>query len=402
MIKETYSIHKSELKKVKKAIDAINRKAKKIGCNPISLSFGAEYKVERRTDYGRKYFIFMVNATVEYEIPKIDGWELISTFDIYAGKANDVVMTSTVPNKTIPPEYLNKTEIHCDHCGHNRNRTHSMLMYNADEARYSEVGSTCIKDFFGHDPSGLLLYAGFDFQGMVGEMDEADDFVVGGRGVSATDLLETLIYTSATIRKFGWVSKKVAFEKSIQATADETLHQMYPPKNMRDDDKIEIEARDTEFAKGCIAYFAELNPPTTNDYLWNCKKVSELGYVPLKHIGLVCSMLPVYQRYMADLKSAEGDTSEHVGTIKDRLKLIPATVSFKKYISSDWGTSCLYVFNGDDSNNYKCFYTGTIWDFEVDDRVLVTGTIKKHEIFKGRKATMLSRCIVTKEVTDVK
>jgi hypothetical protein len=406
MIKETYAIHKSELKKVKKAIAAINKKAKKIGCDPIKLTFGEEYKVKRTTEYGRKYYIYMLDATVEYEMPKIDGWELVCTFDIYPNPdsdAPDVVMTSTVPDKVVPPEYLTKNEIHCDHCNQSRYRTHSMLMMHesGDTAIvYKEVGSTCIKDFFGHDPTGLLLYAGLDFQSLCHfDEDEADTYHNGGgRGINATDLQETLAYASATMRKFGWVSKKEAYEKSITSTADDTLTQMFPHPKMRDEDKIDLQDRDNDIANGCIKYFNELDPPQTNDYLWNCKKVVELGYVPLKHIGIVVSMIPVYQRHLADLKAAEGDTSEFVGEKKERIRLIPAEVTFKKYCSGDWGTSALYIFQGDDGNTYKCFYTGSTWDFEMGDRVLVTGTVKKHETFRGRKATMLTRCIVTRDV----
>jgi hypothetical protein len=229
--------------------------------------------------------------------------------------------------------------------------------------------------------------------------DEADTYHNGGgRGINATDLQETLAYASATMRKFGWVSKKEAYEKSITSTADDTLTQMFPHPKMRDEDKIDLQDRDNDIANGCIKYFNELDPPQTNDYLWNCKKVVELGYVPLKHIGIVVSMIPVYQRHLADLKAAEGDTSEFVGEKKERIRLIPAEVTFKKYCSGDWGTSALYIFQGDDGNTYKCFYTGSTWDFEMGDRVLVTGTVKKHETFRGRKATMLTRCIVTRDV----
>jgi len=400
MINETYTIHKSEVKKVEKAIKAINKKAAKIGCSPIVLTFGNETKVQRTTDYGRKYFLFMIDATVQYEIPKIDGWELICAFDIYHNPKTekDTVLTSTVPNKTVPPQFLNKTEIHCDHCGHTRRRTHSMLMFHAESGDYAEVGSTCIKDFFGHDPTGLLLYAGFDLDVHFKDMDDEDFYPSAGYGHSAMDLHETLAYTSATIRKFGWTSKKVAYEKSITPTAEITLTQMFPPPNMRWEDKIDLQERDNEIAEQTIEYFEKLDPPLSNDYLWNCKKLAELGYVPVKHMGIICSMIPVYQRHLADLKAAEGDTSEFVGNVKDRLKLIPATVTFKKYIPSDFGTSSLYIFQGADGNTYKCFYTGTTWDFEMDDKVLVTGTVKKHDEFKGRKSTMLTRCIVTRDV----
>ena len=394
MIKETYAIHKSEVSKVEKAIAAINRKAEKIGCDPIKLTFGEPYKVKRYTEFGRKYYLFMVDATVEYEIPKIDGWELICTFDIYPNpEGDDVVMTSVVPNKTLPEEYVRKTEIHCDHCGRKRHRTHSMLMRHED-GHYKEVGSTCIKDFFGHDPHRLLLYAGFEFKTLFKDIDDDEFYPNAGGGIQATDLIETLAYTNATIRKFGWVSKKKAYEEQIQPTAEETLLQMFPHPKMRDEWKVDVQERDTEIAKGCVKYFEELDPPLSNEYLWNCKKMVEIEYVPFKHMGIVCSMIPVYQRHLADLKAAEADSSEHVGEIGDRLRDIKAEVVFKTYTSSDFGTSRLYILQGEDGNRYKCFYTGSTWSAEQGDKVLLTGTVKKHEVYRGKKATMLTRCIM--------
>ena len=120
----------------------------------------------------------------------------------------------------------------------------------------------------------------------------------------------------------------------------------------------------------------------------------EIEYVPFKHMGIVCSMIPVYQRHLADLKAAEADSSEHVGEEKDRIWDIKAEVVFKTYTSSDFGTSRLYIFQGEDGNRYKCFYTGATWSAEQGDKVLLTGTVKKHEIYRGKKATMLTRCIV--------
>ncbi len=377
-------------------IEKLNRKAIKIGCSPITLTFGEDI-VEKYTDeYGRKKVTVYVPATIDYDIPIIDGWKLISTFDIYtASKEHDykaVVTTSTVPGETVPAEYMHKEEIGCDHCGHNRLRTHSMLMQNVETLEYKEVGSTCVKDFFGHDPAAFLRWASFSFMTII--KDEEDRFEGGGGHCYYEDLLETLIFTSATIRKFGWMSRGRAYKEGHEfSTSDEVLVQMNPHDGMEEDDKVHIEDKDREIAEAAIEYFSNIDDP--NDYLTNCYKLTMMGYVPRKHMGLACSMVPSYKRVADEKREADKDTSEYVGTIGDRIKGIEVEVIFMKEINTYYGLSELYMFRDADGNNYKTFYSGGKWGAEAGDKVLLTGTVKKHEEYKGKKSTMLSRCIVT-------
>ena len=256
--KETVIVQRISLSSkdyVKKKIDALNKKANKFGTKPMELSFGsaemvykykgkilnqAEFDALSSPDGARKYNTCMVKLS--YEIPKIDGWELICTFDIVPigmdddGKPIMEVFTSKVPNKIIPVEWQKIKEIKCDHCGHNRFRNHSMLMHHIEDDVYKEVGSTCIKDFFGHDPKMFMTFARFTFpipsDDLGSEIEDGMDYRMGGQGyrMGCDDLKTLLAMTSACIKKWGWVSASYAYDHGGSSTKDFVIDQLNPPK----------------------------------------------------------------------------------------------------------------------------------------------------------------------------
>ena len=404
---ETLNILKGQEKYLTEKIAKMNRKAVKIDCPEMTLTFGEDIVQKWTDEYGRKRVTIKVPATLDYEIPIIDGWKLISTFDAYQTVPTEtkpsevIVTTSTVPGETLPISAADKTEIHCDHCGHNRYRTHSMLMQNVHTDEYMEVGSTCIRDFFGHDPVAFMRYASWSFEGLVNELPEEEAGFGGGGRITALDLNELLIYTSATIRKYGWMSKGKAYETGQGSTADEVMEQMFPPTSMKEADRITIEDRDKEVAEAAVKHWID-NPDLGNDYVNNCNKLARLGYVPFKHLGLAVSMVPSYNRAAFELKDAAEDTSEFVGTPGDKLTGIEAEVVFSKELASDYGPKVLYIFKGKDGNTYKTFYSGSKWTAYAGDEVILNGTVKAHNDYKGKKATMLTRAFakVTKEANE--
>ena len=157
-IVETIAIPVYKRNYLQKAIDKINRKAVKMGCAPLVLTFDNphEYKTSYHPYTGAKLLnpivVEMIDATLTYTIPMIEGYELIAKLDLYNGENGNTVLISPVPEKTVPEKWLNATSIQCDHCGQNRFRTHSILLQHTESGEYKEVGSTCVKDFFGLDP----------------------------------------------------------------------------------------------------------------------------------------------------------------------------------------------------------------------------------------------------------
>lgn len=85
--------------------------------------------------------------------------------------------------------------------------------------------------------------------------------------------------------------------------------------------------------------------------------------------------------------------SEYVGELKQR---ITVDVVIKKTftVESFYGTSLMIGMEDSEGNVFVSFYSGaadSIWNLEEGDEVSVTGTIKKHDEYKGVKQTSLNR-----------
>ena len=424
MSKETVTIKKDRLPILRDKLAKLNRKCVKLGCPEMILTVDPNESIWHQVEdfFGQFTTIVAhenldkyrhakitstwveIDVTLDYEIPIIDGWELISTFDIVPKLTKDekgetiygdpIVFTSTVPDKTLPARFLDKNEIHCDHCGHKRYRTHSMLMHEIETDLYKEVGSTCIKDFFGHDPKNLLWMAQISLTTLIDEIE--DDFGSGGHGMFCHDLDQLLSYTALAIRLNGWISKGAAYEDpSLIPTAEMMNFYLYPPKSVSTSDRQEPIAEDIELAKLTRIHFETLDAGD-NDYLTNCKKVVELGYVPVKQEGVACSMVATYRNHIRE-KMEKKDTPESsfVGEIGEKIEVENVKVVWLTECQSDWGVSVLYIFVDEKTGNkFKTFYSGKTWSAMQGDIVNLKGTVKKHDEYKGSKDTMLSRCNV--------
>ena len=426
-IKETVTIIDSRFQQLTDGIAKINKKAKKLGCDPLILTADTDSVVQvyemkggkivkggditryRKDHVKRTWFEF--DVTLEYKIPIINGWELISTFDITPripvvdanGEVEKdldgntvygecLVFTSTVPGKELPAIFQNKSEIHCDHCGHRRFRTHSMLMRNVESGEFKEIGSTCIKDFFGHSPAALLWMAQINFQDIVNEI-EFEDFFGDGGGASSLDIDAVMMFTAMAIRLDGWTSRGNAYKYDKTPTSDMMFFYMDPPNSWRGERSPSDD--DRRIAKETIEYFTELNP-MDNDYLANCCKVVKLGHVPLKMVGVACSMIATYKKAWLDRKKREErPESDWVGKVGDKVEAKVECV-FSKELASDWGVSVLYIFFEEGTGNKLItYYSGSKWVVYQGDTMTIKGTVKSHDLYDGQKSTKLTRCSVS-------
>lgn len=389
-------------------IKKFNRKAKKLGVSPITISFSDEYvsiiKKCAGTDCTgntiyREINVKFIDAQISYEIPVIKGWELICNFDANVGQGGFTVFTSKVPGKNLPKKYLEKTDIHCDHCKINRFRKKSYLMRNVKTGEYKEIGSTCIKDFFGHDPKGFIYAASYEYSNIFAGSEVEDMMIDEYRRSYGYDTGESferfMIMTAACIRTFGWTSRAKAMETGYGATSDDVSNQLYDI-HLKPENKVKIEEEDEKIAADTVEWFKKIDPDG-NDYLANCKKVIQLGFVPYKMFGVAASMVATYKRELyrkeeLNRKKAEKKDSEWVGELKERLRGLVLRVVYKMEIGSRYGISKLYILIDEKTGDkFKTFYSGTTFELEKGNLVKIDGTVKKHDTYKNEKYTMLNR-----------
>jgi len=393
---------------LKKSIDRLNRKAAKLGTSGLVLTVEdtEPYRTMRHPITGnplmQELVIEQKKVTLDYEIPTLDGWELVAQLDVY----ENTVLVSAVPGMEVPEEYKNLTEISCDHCGHNRYRTHSIIIHH-ESGEYKQVGSTCVKDFFaGNDPKAFMFKASIMFDRLIQNL--RDEFPTSyGTSFVGFSLKTILTWTSAAVRKFGWLSRGKAYQMGGgKATADRVLDNLYDSPFMDADDRLKVDEDDEKRADAAIEWW-NTTENTNNDYMMNCIKILSMGWVPDKYIGFACSMLTTAEREINKAeekvrRQSEQGESNWVGEINQRLKGIKVKVLFTKEIDSDWGCSTLYTFIDEDGNVFKTFYSGSSWGAEKGNIIYIDGTVKRHCEYKGEKQTMLNRVNAkTPDVNDM-
>jgi len=366
-------IYKYNLQQLEQKIETLNRKAVRLGCEPMNLSAGDDIVVKSMTEAGFEKIDVFVDVELDYEIPIVNGWKLVACFDlIESALSESVVFVSKVPGETIPGAYQNKTSIGCDHCGVNRFRKKSYLLKKIDSqyesGEYIEVGSTCVRDFFGHDPKGFLWLASLKFDSITGQIDE--ERWSHGNFPYYHSLKSVLIMTDAVMKKHGWVSRSKAYQEGGASTSDYVGTQLYS-RHLAPEDKINVE-----------------------NVSINCWKLAKLGFVPDKMFGTACSMVSSYRRALlrAD-QQRERESSEFIGEIGNRMKFNIECV-YCREIDGRFGISIMYVFKDGYGNIMKTFYSGSSWSMEIGDKAKIKGTIKKHDTYQNVKSTILNRVTI--------
>lgn len=84
--------------------------------------------------------------------------------------------------------------------------------------------------------------------------------------------------------------------------------------------------------------------------------------------------------------------SNFIGIIGERLRNVPAIYISQRGFNTQYGYTLLHTFQiGED---VLVWFTQKELNFEKGQSILLSGTIKKHDDFRGTKTTQLSRCIV--------
>ncbi|MBU0571989.1 MAG: hypothetical protein KJ995_07915, partial [Candidatus Omnitrophica bacterium] len=158
---DKYEVPESRIEELEAKIAKLNRKAAKLGCDPITITISEETKQVERTraiidcddTAFRTEIVTAREVTVEGEAPKLNGWNVIASIDYVGGEP----IFHKLSDEELPLRFRTQGAI-CEHCASNRFRKYVYaLKSGADE--WKQVGSTCLKDFTGHsNPHGIASY----------------------------------------------------------------------------------------------------------------------------------------------------------------------------------------------------------------------------------------------------
>lgn len=368
-------------------------------------------------------WVHYLYVTVEGQRPKVAGWEFVATIDHTEG----VPIIKGVPGAGNVPAKYRTTGPRCDHCNKTRLRHETFIVRKTDDpTRFQQVGRNCLADFFdGASPEDIATAVMFWTE--AGELLGADDDEEGGGGYYSMryGLEHVLHVTQAVIENFGWMSATKARElDGATPTSCRVRDYLNPPfKPDRDyfefrrkvAEKINIE-KNQPVVEAALAWARGLDPETAEDYLYNLHAVCVGEAIRLERLGLACSLLPAYRRFIdGEKKKEEGakaPESDYVGEVGKRTIILDCRcVHVGEPFDNGFNFGgitrrILFAVGGKDILLwYATGFTGD--NFEKDRVYDIVATPKKQEErenkYKGRmeKQTTVNRVALAKP-TDYK
>lgn len=425
---KTYEIPAYKLGKVQGAIEALNKRARRLHLPEITVKVTAAYVKDIEVEVSRasevvngKGIIREPYNTIEVTgvSPKLNGWEFAATFEHDPETSLTILRKSEAFEHEIPTAYRKASAV-CDHCKLARRRNDTYLCYCAETAQFKQIGRNCLKDFLGHaDPHSIAAAA--ELWSELGEIIFSDDECESwgsGRGEIVLETEHFIKRAFAVVRVKGFVSRAKAKEAqecgdySKQATADLITTLIFPTTAQRLekwwkelDAATQVTAQDEQNAAAAIEWAQGFDPENCNDYQHNLLVVCSATLLPSRRFGLAASVPSTYLRHLDKLEEqrkrlAGRKPSEFVGTVGERLTGLKLTLLRVIMIPGEtFGNSYLHKFEDEDGNQFVWFSSGAQWTeggtFEV------TGTVKQHnDSDKWGKSTTLSRCKGTARLDD--
>lgn len=352
---------------------------------------------------------------------KFKGYSHVATLKIEEIENEGKIKTVNIvfPSNKYQKENFSKyydIDFRCDHCHTNRHRLTVHLFRHDKSNKDLMIASSCAKAYFGERVYKLLgLYELLNPQMIEADLDDIFG-EYGGRDCSRFNTMEYCKMAYSIMKKTNtYVSKSKkenmdTYGYYIESTQDRVDFLFNSTKGLPEDIKREVLKQRKEC--GEIAKDFDIIP--IKDFWYEKYQEREESYeyegfnrfcfLNLSLISPKRGMLvyAVYL-YMREIEGAFnsniGDTnSKHIGKEGDRLRDIKATVSFVSVRETDYGLSTIIKFL-DEKGNILVWFASKRIDLMMNQTVFLTGTVKKHDEFKGKKQTLLARCrIIQKQI----
>ncbi len=403
---DQYRILKGNLPILDKHLAKISKRGAKIGTGPVTYKVVGE-EIVKVTEFKNGKTVetgeIKVWCTIELvgETPKIAGWTFQATID----HMHSEPVIRLVPGYDIPEKFQSSISANCDHCNKIRSRKETFVLFNEEKGWWKQVGRSCLRDFFGHDPKGVARYMQY-----LGDLGTWIGNCGGGNGISydGYDLDTYLKFVAACIDEKGWVSKSKAYDNNekmdfyddtshgtwLTATADlawsEIQNRRRPPRGWT---PIDVTEKHIETAKAAIEYATKLEDTSGNEYLNTIRVIAKDGYFSArKESGFAASIVSAYLReteWAAKKKLAAkaAKISKYIGEKGDKIET-KVTVNWVKSIHSNWGGVDLHTMTDEDGNILVWFASGK--GFAKGDEIKIRAKIKGHKEYNGTKQTLVN------------
>jgi hypothetical protein len=387
----TYDVPVINMPWLKGRVEDLDKKAVKLGTDPISFTIIRTWTKRTQDAEGHKYNKLMNEITITGIAPKLAGWSFLGT--IQHTEAGNILR---VINETQIPEQYRIVKQLCGHCNKDRNRKDTYLVTHEDGS-FKQLGKSCLKDYTGHvSPAYLAALAQFiDELNKSGDRDyESNRFPL--EVPSATFLR---MACEAVVDSGAYITNKQAEFTNKHSTSIHAWMSLFPPKGpgIKFTPLIHTEAGETLFNK-VQESLKELDLKSVkSDFEHNVLMSWKKEIAEHREVGILGAAIMIHEKaLLKKLEFKNNSDSTWIGAVKERSEF-EVTITKKFGFETAFGYMAMILMK-DESGNILVWKTGTGFEGKgVGDKFRIKATVKKHDTYQDIKQTVLTRCILLQD-----
>lgn len=382
-------IPEGNLARVGKEIAKLNRKAVKLGVAPMIFEVTGKFEDKKITGPNdNEYLVRFCEVRISGDSPVLAGWNFLAQLD----HDNGYNIVNNLSGKSLSGEY-GTVAANCDHCKIDRQRNKTYIVENIKSRVRKQVGSTCVKDFTGHKSPEKVLAIYSNFFRLISDAAECNGEYLSTGGEYRQNTADFVRMAVAVILKDGF--RPAA---SDQSTKDVVFYHLYPPKGVYGE-LVVLEARNllaqpdvNRFTAFMLMDFVdELDAKKSlNDFEFNLKNIlSDETFKPRYGSYLAAGVNSAIKSFIKR-KEVVAKSNEFIGDPANGRETFDLNFIRQSTFESQFGMSTRYVFEDVKGNSVVLFSTS---DFELETArtYKVVARVKKHNIYEGRKQTIITR-----------
>jgi hypothetical protein len=358
-----FAVAPEELEHLQRGIQALGRRARRIGVEPVRLIDTGE-----RDASGNALVLLSGRA------PVLAGWTLAAIVDHRDGHTK-MRPVGEQGDRLAAGAFAAAS---CEHCGLRRRRTRTYVVVHADSGEVHQVGSGCLQDFLGGpDPARACRRAEL-LAAARAELDRAGTLTIGPDGAS-TSVEEFAAHAAHVVRIHGFTSRERARRTSRPATADLALQSVGDTPGAPDSADRALADGALGWARELLAARRDLSPFERNAVA----AVNSGSIQTRRDRGLVCALIAVYRQRRA--------RSRHLAHLGARIEVTVLVERVLTQRSERHGTVRRCELIDADANRLVWWQTAGA-PLHHGEVVTLTGRVQHHTRFGASAVTVLSHC----------
>lgn len=428
MAPETHTIPAERLSLVQAGVDKLNRRAKKLGFEPVVLVASEPREIKRtktvwhRPAAGRaggydEYVVTVWVCDVRFdgEAPRINGYAFQAALTHTA--AGNLVTRG--PGVETDLTGWREASARCQHCGLDRRREETFLLQ-APTGELVQIGRNCLVDYIGTKDVANAVQLWKAYQDLVSEITDDDgEYGFGGGWSSPATPVEFLAYAVSSVKHRGF-RKAAQDDDKIPSTKVHVSWLMGNAPSLEQGyaEWAACQPKEEHFerAKEIVAWVAASTD--SSDYMHNARIGCGARTMLPRTEGIMASLPTSYDKHLGVVaeRKERPAPGPHVGAVGDKIEA-KVVVRFVTRIEvpghsyySPTDVKLLVVMTDEQNRKYKTFTTSRdLFQLDNEEQLkqgewYLYGTVKRHEHDKRDNApvTVLTRIVLRRDPAPVK